>query len=118
MHACIERALKNKVLYTPDQVYSIIMNAKVSGEKYILKEMQQSEILNIKELVEPKRWLQDKTGERVRWSDVMEISVSYNKPVFFSNTILIGIILNWITMQAQVDSVGRNRCPKQLKALN
>ncbi|CAB3238748.1 unnamed protein product [Arctia plantaginis] len=34
--------------------------------------MQQSEILNIKELAEPKRWLQDKTGEKVRWSDVME----------------------------------------------
>ncbi|CAG5055691.1 unnamed protein product [Parnassius apollo] len=34
--------------------------------------MQQPEILNIKELVEPKRWLQDKTGEKVRWSDVTE----------------------------------------------
>lgn len=59
------------------------MNAKISGNKYILKEMQQSEILNIKELVEPKRWVQDKTGERVRWSDVMEVSVSYTKPNCF-----------------------------------
>ncbi|KAH9634401.1 hypothetical protein HF086_000227 [Spodoptera exigua] len=71
-----------KVLNVP-QSEVIIMNAKVSGEKYILKEMQQSEILNIKVLVEPKRWLQDKTGEKVRWSDVMEISVSYNKPNCF-----------------------------------
>lgn len=83
MHACIERALKNKVLYTPDQVYSIIMNAKISGDKYTLKEMQQTEILNIKELVEPKRWLKDKTGEKVRWSDVMEVSVTYTKPNCF-----------------------------------
>ncbi|CAH0398696.1 unnamed protein product [Chilo suppressalis] len=45
--------------------------------------MQQSEIFNIKELVEPKRWLQDKTGEKLRWSDVMEVSVSYSKPNCF-----------------------------------
>ena len=72
--------MKNKIVYNPDQIYSIIMNAKVSGEHYILKEIQQSDIFDIKELVEPKKWLQDKTGEKVRWSDVMEVHVSHTRP--------------------------------------
>lgn len=80
MHACIERALKNKAVYTPDQIYNIIMNAKVSGQKYIVKEMQRSEIVDIKELVEPRKWLHDKNGEKVRWSNVMEVSVSRTNP--------------------------------------
>ena len=80
MHSCIERNLKNKVIYTPDQMYSIIMNAKVTGNKYDMKLMDQKEILNIKSLVIDKKWKKDTKGEIIRWSDIMEIKVSHSTP--------------------------------------
>lgn len=80
MHACIERNLKNKVLYTPDQIYSIIVNAKVSGEKYRVKELDQSEIYDLKPLVDDMLWRCDKDNNVIRWSDVMEVSVTNSKP--------------------------------------
>ncbi|CAH1644093.1 unnamed protein product [Spodoptera littoralis] len=75
MHACIEKNLKNKVLYTPDQIYSIILNSKITGEKYRIKELEQSEVYDLKPLVEDKYWRCDKDGNVIRWADVMEVSV-------------------------------------------
>lgn len=59
MHSNIERELKHRVVYTPDQIYTIITNAKVSGEKYNIKEMMQTEFYNIKELINNKNWIKD-----------------------------------------------------------
>lgn len=75
MHARIEKNLKNKVLYTPDQIYSIILNSKITGEKYRVKELEQSEVFDLKPLVEDKYWRCDKDGNVIRWADVMEVSV-------------------------------------------
>lgn len=75
MHACIEKNLKNKVLYTPDQIYNIILNSKITGEKYRIKELEQSEVYDLKPLVEDKYWRCDKDGNVIRWADVMEVSV-------------------------------------------
>lgn len=57
MHSNIERELKHKVVYIPDQIYTIIMNAKVSGEKYNVKEIMQTEFYKIKELINNKNWI-------------------------------------------------------------
>lgn len=85
MHACIERNMRNKSIYTPDQIYNIILNSKVSGEKYTMKELEQTDILDIKKLVNPLNWRRDIDGNTIRWSDVMEIHVSSSQQdkVFF-----------------------------------
>lgn len=80
MNSCIERAMKNKVLYTPDQVYSVIMNAKVSGKKYKVHEMKQSDFYDIKSLICGKNWLKDTQGNKIKWAKIMELKVSYLKP--------------------------------------
>lgn len=59
MHSNIERELKHRVVYTPDQIYTIIMNAKVHGKKHQVKEMMQIEFYNIKDLIENKNWLKN-----------------------------------------------------------
>jgi hypothetical protein len=41
-----------------------------------VKEIEQSDILDIKKLVNPLNWRRDKNGNTIRWSDVMEIHVS------------------------------------------
>lgn len=79
MHARIEKNLKNKVLYTPDQIYSIILNSKITGEKYRVIQLEQSEIFDLKPLVEDKSWRCDKDGSVIRWADVMEVSVVHSQ---------------------------------------
>lgn len=74
MHSTIERELKHKVVYTPDQMYVIIMNAKVTGEKYEVIEMSQSEFYDIKELIKNRNWSKDEQNQKVSWSKVMEVS--------------------------------------------
>ncbi|KAJ8721002.1 hypothetical protein PYW08_006467 [Mythimna loreyi] len=77
--------MRNKSIYTPDQIYNIILNSKVSGEKYTMKELEQTDILDIKKLVNPLNWRRDIDGNTIRWSDVMEVHVSSSEKdkVFF-----------------------------------
>ncbi|PZC86881.1 hypothetical protein B5X24_HaOG201740 [Helicoverpa armigera] len=80
MHSLIERAMKNKVLYTPDQVYGVIMNAKITGEKYNLIEMGQSDFYNIKDLIIGKNWTTDTQGSKIAWTKIVEVKVSNSNP--------------------------------------
>lgn len=79
MHACIERALKNK-LYTPDQLYGLVMNAKQIGEKYKLKEMRQTDFHDLKKLITGQSWLKDSKGIKIYWSKIKQIKVCYTNP--------------------------------------
>lgn len=65
MHSTIERELKHKVMYTPEQMYTIIMNAKVTGEKYAVKEMSQNDFYDMKELITNRNWVK----YVLRWSE-------------------------------------------------
>lgn len=80
MHSCIERAMKNKRLFTPDQVYSVIMNAKVSGKSFAVNEMEQKDFFDIKKLITEKNWLKDTEGDKIAWTKVMQIEVCQTKP--------------------------------------
>lgn len=80
MHSVIERELKNQVVYTPDKMYAIITNAKVNGEKYIIKEVLQSDFYDIKELFEDKNWIKDDEGKKITWSKIMEINAASSEP--------------------------------------
>lgn len=80
MHSNIERELKHRVVYTPDQMYTIIMNAKVHGKKYQVKEMTQIEFYNIKELIENKNWLKNEEGQKISWTQIMEVTASHSNP--------------------------------------
>ncbi|KAL4705130.1 hypothetical protein ACJJTC_005509 [Scirpophaga incertulas] len=81
MHSRIEGELKNRVVYTPEQMYSIIINAKVNGEPYVVKEMSQKDFYDIKELIINKNWIRDENGQKILWSKVMQVHVSYTTPL-------------------------------------
>ncbi|CAG9791657.1 unnamed protein product [Diatraea saccharalis] len=80
MHSCVEREIKNKTIYTPDQMYALIQNAKATGNKFIVKEMEQSNFYDIKVLVAGKHWVRDVQGNKILWSKVMEVKVLSNEP--------------------------------------
>ncbi|CAH0731006.1 unnamed protein product, partial [Brenthis ino] len=80
MHACVERAMKNKQIYTPDQLYGIVMNAKQTGEKYKVKEMRQDNFYDIKSLITGQNWLNNAKATSSIADDVT-LEPAYNGPV-------------------------------------
>lgn len=77
----IERAKKNHTIYTPDQMYGIIMNAKINGEKFHLKEMEQNNFFDLKELMNKRHWLgADQNNEKVSWTKIHEIKITQAHP--------------------------------------
>lgn len=73
MHACIEKNMKNKTVYTPDQLYEIIMNAKIQN-KFIINEMSQADFYNFKsQVTSNKNWLHDTNGNKVLFSKIKEV---------------------------------------------
>lgn len=82
MHACVERAKKNHVIYTPEQMYCIISNAKVEGDKFSVKEMMQSDFCDFKQLVNKPEvnWFQNDDSQKVFWSRVKEVNIKHTNP--------------------------------------
>ncbi|VVD00211.1 unnamed protein product [Leptidea sinapis] len=81
MHSCIEKRKKNHVLYLPEEIYAIIRNAKVQGEKYNVKEITQDFFFYFKKLVaNNKNWETDDFGKKVSCSKVKEISADPQCP--------------------------------------
>lgn len=81
MHSLIERAKKNHTIFTPDQMYGIIMNAKINGEKFHLVEMEQCNFFDLKEIMVKRYWLRaDQTNEKVMWTKIHEIKVTQEHP--------------------------------------
>lgn len=80
MHACIEKNMKNKTLYSPDQLYEVIMNSKVQN-KFVIKEMNQNDFYNLKsQVTTSKNWSQDTNGHKVFFSKIKEIKTSPDAP--------------------------------------
>lgn len=80
MHAAIERSKKKHTIYTPDQMYSLIENAKVTGHKFQVKQMMQADFIDFKELIKGKNWLKDTDGNKIYWSKIKEVVFPYNQP--------------------------------------
>ncbi|CAG5010432.1 unnamed protein product [Parnassius apollo] len=80
MHAAIERSKKKHTIYTPDQMYSLIENAKITGRKYQVKQMTQAYFIDFKELIKRKNWLKDTDGNKIYWSKIKEVVFPYNQP--------------------------------------
>ncbi|XP_028178546.1 uncharacterized protein LOC114365984 [Ostrinia furnacalis] len=81
MHSCIEKSKKNHVLYVPDEIYAIIRNAKVQGQRYNVKEMRQDNFLDFKKLITTNNnWAKDMSGGKIHWTKIKEISVDPLSP--------------------------------------
>lgn len=56
------------------------MNAKVTGDKYNLIEMEQTDFYNIKDLIAGKNWTTDTQGTKITWTKIVEVKVSNSYP--------------------------------------
>ena len=62
MHACIENHVKNKSVFTQDQWIQHMKEAKQTGEKYKVKEINQSQIQNFETISHLFNWTLAKTS--------------------------------------------------------
>lgn len=42
--------------------------------------MMQTEFYNIKELINNKNWIKDEEGQKILWTQIMEVSVFHSQP--------------------------------------
>lgn len=55
----------------PEEIYAVVRNAKVQGQKYNVKEMSQDDFFDFKKLVtSTANWEKDVSGKRVNWTKI------------------------------------------------
>lgn len=77
MHSLIERSSTKLNIFTPDQWYTIIIiikTAKRGKTPYIVVEVDQDMIFDLKELVKKQNWEKNTQGVKVPWSCIKEVS--------------------------------------------
>lgn len=80
VHALIERKAKNKEIFTPQEWYELIRNAKVEGKKYQVIEINKEQVLDFNEFLGKQNWEKTVTREKVAWSRVRELTFDGTKP--------------------------------------
>lgn len=82
MHATIECAKKDKIIYEPSQWITLVRFAKLNKNLYVVYELSNEDFLNFKPLVENKElnWKTSTTKEIIKWNNIKEIMVSYKSP--------------------------------------
>jgi hypothetical protein len=77
MHSVFVKNKEHQVLFVPDQKYGFVKNAKINGNKYIVKEMTREDFFNFKLLVDnTKNWSHDEANQKVYWSKNKEAFAS------------------------------------------
>jgi hypothetical protein len=80
VHALIERRKKHKEVFVPAQWYGIMRTAKVSGHPYVVKEVDQKHIWDLKPFVFSTQWEKSQQNHKVPWSRVKVVRVDANSP--------------------------------------
>ena len=64
-------------------MFGVIMNAKINGETFHLKEMEQHNFFDLKEIMDKRHWLRaDQTNEKNMWTKIHEIKITQAHPDF------------------------------------
>jgi len=108
VHGRIEKKIKHTDLYLPQQWYGFIKTARVKKPHYVVKEVTQKDVLNMKELGKYFQW------SKVPITKIREIVFDTNSPpgsISFKNdlesdSIVVRILtkepgrpVNWVTLQ-------------------
>lgn len=80
VHALIERTAKNKLIYTPDEWYTLVRWAKQNSPPYTVVEVDQDLVLDFKAWLQTKNWAKDTNSEKISWNKVREVKVQGNNP--------------------------------------
>lgn len=82
VHSVIERAARPIPIYTPDQWSTVVRTAKKKQPLYIVNELNQENIFDLKELQvqSTMNWDRDEENEKVYWNKIKIIEVSHCLP--------------------------------------
>lgn len=129
IHATIERASKNQLVFVPSQWYSIMRGAKKTQNPYRVIEMDQSDFFDFKEFVSKTYWAKNDDGEKTSWSSVRQLMVLRDSPhqILYRNDLSESVAFTPITTQKRrmtrkgnnsaVDPFAVNAPIKYLKSL-
>ncbi|CAH2208533.1 jg8080, partial [Pararge aegeria aegeria] len=78
VHALIERSSKNKLIYTPDEWYTLVRWAKQNSPPYTVVEVNQDLVLDFKAWLHTKNWIKDTNLEKISWNKIREVKVQRN----------------------------------------
>ncbi|XP_039755887.1 uncharacterized protein LOC120630653 [Pararge aegeria] len=78
VHALIERSSKNKLIYTPDEWYTLVRWAKQNSPPYTVVEVNQDLVLDFKAWLHTKNWIKDTNLEKISWNMIREVKVQRN----------------------------------------
>ncbi|XP_072395672.1 uncharacterized protein [Diabrotica undecimpunctata] len=81
VHSVIEKAARNVSVYTPEQWYTIVRFAK-RKQPYVVIELEQANILNLKSLQEKTtiNWDKDEQNEKVTWNKIKIVETDFHIP--------------------------------------
>lgn len=91
------------------------MNAKITGDKYHLNEMEQTNFYNIKDLITGKNWSTDTQGGKIAWTKIVEIKISN------SNSNIVQFKYNYEDPYFELNTestINRSRRGKQNRTVN
>lgn len=77
VHANIERSAKRKLIYTPNEWYTLVRWSKTNEPSYEVYELQQNEVYDFKAHLDTKEWSKNTENEKISWTDIKEIFVDY-----------------------------------------
>lgn len=81
VHANIECRTKHHEIFTPDQWYEIIRNARRSDKTpYVTREVDQKMVFDLKDLVFSPNWVANSRNEKIWCSKVKVVHVSHENP--------------------------------------
>lgn len=80
VHALIERTAKNKVIYVPDEWYTLVRWAKQNSPPYRVVEVNQDLVLDFKAWLHTKNWIKDTNSDKISWNKIKEVKVKGNNP--------------------------------------
>lgn len=80
VHALIERTSKNKLIYIPDEWYTLVRWAKQNSPSYTVVEVNQDLVLDFKAWLHTKNWIKDTNTEKISWNKIREVKVLGDNP--------------------------------------
>lgn len=80
MHARIENEVGRSEIFDQEEWFKLITNAKQTGEQYKIHKVTHDTVLDFHFLVDRQNWELNSSRDKVMWSQVREISCSWESP--------------------------------------
>lgn len=80
VHSTIERNSRRQEIYSQEEWCSVIKTARTGKHPYVVTEITQDQIFNVKDIIKDQNWATDDQERKVAWSKIRELTVDFQKP--------------------------------------